>query len=94
VLCAAIVGSDLVFSARTGRTSENAVQLLQATLDGLGGCGGHAHRAGGKVLNIVQGIESVEDLHEELRRRWLTACAVDRQRGTRLVARRDIVENL
>ena len=92
VLCAAIVGEDLLLSARTERGSDNAARLLQATLDGLGGCGGHAHRAGGKVPHV--GTRVSGDLHDELRSRWLAACGVHRQRGTRLVARREIVENL
>lgn len=94
VLCAAIVGDDLLVSARTVSGSANAAKLLQTTLDGLGGCGGHSHRAGGKVANVRQRRRSLDDLHDELRQRWLNACEVTRQRGTRLVARCDIVENL
>ena len=94
VLCAAVIGDDLLLSARTERGAGNAAQLLQATLDGLGGCGGHTHRAGGKVPHIGGGPKLPEDLHEELRGRWLTACCVDCRRGTPLIARREIVENL
>ena len=92
VLCAAIIGEDLLLSVRTQRGTENAARLLQATLDGVGGCGGHAHRAGGKVPDV--GNKLRDDLNDDLRARWLKACAVDRQRGTRLVPRRDIIENL
>jgi hypothetical protein len=35
-----------------------------------------------------------EDLENELRTRWLAACGIRRQRGTRLVPKRQIVENL
>ncbi len=94
VLCAAIIDGDLLLSARTERGSGNAAELLQATLVGLGGCGGHAHRAGGKIPHVGQGQKISEDLHEEIRSRWLKACHVDRKRGTRLVARHEIVENL
>jgi nanoRNase/pAp phosphatase (c-di-AMP/oligoRNAs hydrolase) len=94
VLCAAIIGDDLLLSSRTERGAGSAADLLQATLDGLGGCGGHAHRAGGKVRNVSQASKAAGDLHDELRRRWLAACQVDRQRGTRLVPRREIVEHL
>lgn len=94
VLCAAIIGDDLLLSTRTTRDSGNAAALLQTTLDELGGCGGHSHRAGGRVPNVKQVFHVMDDLHDELRSRWLKACAVDRQRGTRLVARREIVENL
>ena len=92
VLCAAIIGKDLLLSVRTQRDSDNAAKLLQATLDGLGGCGGHAHRAGGKVPDV--GHMFRDDLNDELQARWLTACEVERQRGTRLVPRHEIIENL
>lgn len=94
VLCAAIVGDDLLFSARTAPDAGNAAQLLQATLDSMGGCGGHQHRAGGKISDVASRQKLCDDLHDELRSRWLAACEVDRQRGTRLVARREIVGNL
>jgi hypothetical protein len=67
---------------------------LLATLDGLGGAGGHAHRAGGKIWGIANGSKVAGDLNEELRRRWLAACGVKRKRGTRLIAKREIVDNL
>ena len=94
VLCAAVVASDLLISARTERHGENAAQLLQTTLDGLGGCGGHTHRAGGSILAVGEKSRVTESLHDDLRDRWLAACGVDQRRGKRLVARREIVENL
>jgi hypothetical protein len=94
ILCAAIVAGDLLLSARTERHGDNAARLLQTTLDGLGGCGGHAHRAGGSIVGVGQKAKITENLHDDLRSRWLAACGVDRRRGTRLVARREIVENL
>ena len=94
VLCAAVVGEDLLLSARTQKDTGNAAELLQATLDGIGGCGGHVHRAGGSIVGIARKARITEDLHDELRDRWLAACSVTRQRGARLVARRTIVENL
>ena len=93
VLCAAIVGDDLLVSVRTKRDSDHAVRLLQATLDGLGGCGGHTHRAGGKIP-AARSSKTNSDLYDELRGRWLQACGVDRRRGTRLVAKREIVKHL
>ena len=94
VLCAAIIGDDLLLSARTERGAGNAAELLQATLAGMGGCGGHPQRAGGRIPNIGRGHKLPEDVHDDLRKRWLRACAVDRRRGTRLIARREIVDNL
>ncbi len=46
VLCAAAIGGDLLLSSRTSREGGDASKLLQATINGLGGCGGHTHRAG------------------------------------------------
>jgi nanoRNase/pAp phosphatase (c-di-AMP/oligoRNAs hydrolase) len=94
VLCAAIIGEDLLLSTRTQKASGNATRLLQTTLEGIGHCGGHTHRAGGKVPRVGQGGKVPDEVYDELRRRWLAACGVDRQRGTRLVALREIVENL
>jgi nanoRNase/pAp phosphatase (c-di-AMP/oligoRNAs hydrolase) len=94
VLCAAIVGEDLLFSARTGKGCGSAVRLLVETLAGLGGGGGHAHRAGGKISGVGRGAKIADGLHEQLRGRWLAACGVKRKRGTRLIPKREIVEHL
>jgi nanoRNase/pAp phosphatase (c-di-AMP/oligoRNAs hydrolase) len=94
VLCGAMVHNDLLLSVRTKKNSDHAAKLLQVTLDGLGGGGGHAHRAGGKIPDMGVRTKVGDDVENLLRTRWLTACNVDRQRGTRLVAKREIVENL
>ena len=94
VLCAAIIGDDLLLSARTQRGFGSAVQLLLKTLEGIGGAGGHEHRAGGKIPGVGRGAKAAEELHDQLRSRWLAACGVTRKRGTRLIAKREIVENL
>jgi nanoRNase/pAp phosphatase (c-di-AMP/oligoRNAs hydrolase) len=94
VLCAAIVGQDVFLSTRTDKGFGSAAQLLTTTLNRLGGAGGHEHRAGGKIPGVGHGAKIAEELHAQLRRRWLKACGVRRKRGTRLIARREIVENL
>jgi nanoRNase/pAp phosphatase (c-di-AMP/oligoRNAs hydrolase) len=94
VLCAAIVDQDLLLSTRTEKSWGNATELLTRTLDGHGGAGGHTHRAGGKIPGVGQGAKTVDELNGWLRGRWLAACGIERKRGTRLVARREIVENL
>jgi nanoRNase/pAp phosphatase (c-di-AMP/oligoRNAs hydrolase) len=95
VFCGAAIDCDLLISARTDRDyQKNAALLLQAALEGLGGGGGHQHRAGGKIAGACRNGRIPDGLEDELRDRWLAACGVDRQRGTRLVARREIVENL
>ncbi|TWU31362.1 DHH family phosphoesterase [Novipirellula artificiosorum] len=94
VLCGAVINGELLVSARTQHASDNAADLIQGTLDGLGGAGGHAHRAGGKISGIASGTKAIETLCDELRGRWLDACKVPRKRGTRLIAKREIVQNL
>ncbi len=94
VLCGAITGTDLVFSARTTADGGDAVALLAPTLRGLGHWGGHPHRAGGKVVGDAAGRKSLPSLLEEIKGRWLKACGADTVRGTRLVSRREIMEIL
>lgn len=94
VLCAAIVGDDLLISARTQPGNGNATELLLNTLDGIGGAGGHSHRAGGSIPGIGRNAKDIAAVHDNLRHRWLTVCGVQKQRGTRLIARRKIIENL
>jgi nanoRNase/pAp phosphatase (c-di-AMP/oligoRNAs hydrolase) len=93
VLCGAVIGSDLLVSARTSPGYGNATDLLVETLDDLGGAGGHSHRAGGKISHVDQKRKENE-VQDDLRSRWLAACDVDRKRGTRLIAKREIVGNL
>jgi hypothetical protein len=87
-----VVGGDLLLSVRAEYENEDAGVLAHKTLAGIGRGGGHRRRAGGKIPNI--GPRITEDLEDELRTRWLATCGIDRQRGTRLVALREIVENL
>lgn len=94
VFCGALCGDDLIVSVRTAKDNDSAAKLLEKTLNGLGGGGGHAHRAGGKIPGAGRAGRISEELQDELRTRWLAATGVDRQRGTRLVARREIVDNL
>jgi len=98
VLCGAVYGGDVLLSVRTDPTGGNATELLQTAIDGLGHGGGHMHRAGGKLLlERLKGLaiaSGTDALEAELRSRWLAACQVDRQRGTRLVRRREILEHL
>jgi nanoRNase/pAp phosphatase (c-di-AMP/oligoRNAs hydrolase) len=94
VLCAGAIDDDLYVSVRTRRDDERAVDLLQRTLDGIGGGGGHAHRAGGKVVGIASGGRMSGSLEQKLQDRWLAACDEKTRRPKRLVGLREIVENL
>ncbi len=77
VLCAALCDDDVVISARTEFQGMNAARLLRKTLAELGHCGGHRHRAGGKIAKVKQEPQIVADLCNELRRRWLAACGIE-----------------
>lgn len=92
VLCGAVVGESMVFSARTTRASGNAVTLLRSTLKGLGSSGGHRNRAGGK-MDAREGSVS-QQLIDLVRKRWLKACGVEGLRGVRLVAPKETLEIL
>jgi nanoRNase/pAp phosphatase (c-di-AMP/oligoRNAs hydrolase) len=94
VLCAGAIDDDLYVSVRTRRDDERAVELLQRALDGIGGGGGHAHRAGGKVVGITCGGRISTALERQLQDRWLAACGEQTRRPKRLVGLREIVENL
>jgi len=94
VLCGAMVGNSALFSVRTAADDGDASSLLQRTLDGLGFGGGHRHRAGGKIDLAGRADGISEDLQAALRSRWLAACNVNHQRGSRLVPRSEILENL
>jgi len=94
VLCAAIYEKHVLLSVRTDKAGGNATQLLLEAIRGLGRGGGHEHRAGGKLLSAVGGAKVPEDVQDTLRKRWLAACGINRLRGTRLVPKREIVENL
>lgn len=94
VMCGAVVGDDVLVSVRTDEAGGNAADLVRKVLKGIGRGGGHSNRAGGKIANCSKDGRVSEPLHEQLRQRWLDVCGVDRQRGTRLVRRREIVDNL
>ncbi len=94
VLCGAAIGSDIFFSARTDRGCGDAARLLRTALNGFGRAGGHEHRAGGKAPGMARNGRVTEDTQDDLRSRWLAACRVRRSRGTRLIAKSQIVGNL
>jgi nanoRNase/pAp phosphatase (c-di-AMP/oligoRNAs hydrolase) len=94
VLCGGMVGRDLAISLRTALDGGNAATLVRQVLAGIGDGGGHEHRAGGQIRDAGEPGRLSPEIQEKIRTRWLAACAVDQQRGTRLVARREIMENL
>jgi nanoRNase/pAp phosphatase (c-di-AMP/oligoRNAs hydrolase) len=94
VLCGAVAEDDLILSARSTVRGGNVLTPLRATLSGLGHCGGHRQRAGGKIAGVRRDGGAPETLYETLRERWLAACKVDQQRGSRLVRKQAILEHL
>ena len=94
VLCATVIENDMLISARTEQDCDSAVLLLQQAIKGLGSAGGHLHRAGGKIPDINRKVSVKERLCDKLRNRWLAACQVTCRRGTRLIAKREIIQNL
>lgn len=94
VLCAAALGHDLVVSARTTVEGGNVLPLLGATLNRFGSFGGHRHRAGGKVDGVNADGRAGEMLFTTIKECWLSACNVDRKRGSRLVPRQAILEGV
>ncbi|HVR75041.1 MAG TPA: DHH family phosphoesterase [Planctomycetota bacterium] len=94
VLCGAAIDGVVLVSTRASRDGGDALALLKATLNGIGTCGGHRHRAGGKVVLKENTAKAVEDVQRAIREAWLAACKVDQQRGTRLVAKKEILEGL
>jgi hypothetical protein len=94
VMCAAALGGDVLFSVRTTEAGGDATELMRKAINGVGYGGGHRRRAGGKLLAAPRTDRITEELQAELRTRWLRACGIDSQRGTRLVTRREILEDL
>lgn len=94
VMCGAVIDNDLYVSVRTRRDDGSTIDLLQKTLEGIGGGGGHTHRAGGKVVGFAPGGRMTEPLEQQLRDRWLAACGYEGHRAKRLIGLREIVENL
>jgi nanoRNase/pAp phosphatase (c-di-AMP/oligoRNAs hydrolase) len=77
VFCAAVCDENLVVSVRTDIHGDNATAILQKTLAGQGGCGGHSHRAGGNIPHVGRNLQGAAGLCSELKARWLEACGID-----------------
>ena len=95
VLCAAVVESRMICSARTSTQGGSAADLVGKTLKDESGAswGGHEHRAGGHV-NLNACPLSPSDLEGRIRQNWLAATGVEKQRGLRLVAKKEILRAL
>lgn len=93
-VCAGVHKDQLILSVRTTERGARAGELLRQVVGRMGRAGGHDRRAGGTVPLPSTSASAIEDVQAELRRRLLKALRIDECRGQRLVALRDILQNL
>src|SRR5438876_900186 len=79
---------------RSAVRGSRAGELLRQVVGKLGKAGGHDRRAGGTVRLSSTTASAVEEAQAELRRRLLKALRIDECRGHRLVALREMLQNL
>jgi nanoRNase/pAp phosphatase (c-di-AMP/oligoRNAs hydrolase) len=94
VLCGAAIDGNLLLSARTQHVQDSAVGMIRETLEGIGGSGGHSHRAGGKITNVGTSAGRIEKVCKRVRDRWLKVCDVPPESGSRLIDQREIIHHL
>ena len=85
VLCAGILGTDVLVSVRNLRSESKASQLIRHCLRGLGQSGGHDRRAGGKIVCSEMGARARQQMGAVLKSRWLEACGLPSDGGVPLV---------
>lgn len=93
-VCAGVHGDQLILSVRSAVPGSQAGDLLRQVVGKLGRAGGHDRRAGGTIPLPSTALSAIEELQAELRRRFLKALRIDEQRGQRLVALREMLQNL
>ncbi len=93
-VCAGVFEDKLVLSVRTVLPHAGAGEMLRQVVGKLGKAGGHDRRAGGTIYLANRTASAIEQAQGELRRRLLKALHIDECRGQRLVARRDLLQNL
>jgi nanoRNase/pAp phosphatase (c-di-AMP/oligoRNAs hydrolase) len=91
VLCAAVVDSRVVFSARTSSGGGDAALFLREALGPLGSCGGHKHRAGGYV-DLGEVDVPLPELELRLRERFLGSIGISDRAGTKLVCGKELLK--
>jgi nanoRNase/pAp phosphatase (c-di-AMP/oligoRNAs hydrolase) len=93
-LCGGINNGKMVLSMRTSLHGVQAGDLLRQVVGSLGKAGGHDRRAGGCITLTDASPAAIEALQDELLRRMLKALNIEQPRGQRLVALRDMFENM
>jgi nanoRNase/pAp phosphatase (c-di-AMP/oligoRNAs hydrolase) len=92
--CAGVYQDQLIISLRSAVRGSRAGELLRQVVGKLGKAGGHDRRAGGTVRLPSTTSSAIEEMQSELRRRLLKALRIDECRGQRLVALREMLQNL
>ncbi|HZU35608.1 MAG TPA: DHHA1 domain-containing protein, partial [Gemmataceae bacterium] len=93
-VCAGLHNNQLILSLRSSLSNARAGDLLRHVVNGMGKAGGHDRRAGGTVQLTSTAPSAIEEVQATLRRRLLKALHIEEMRGQRLVALRDMLQNL
>jgi nanoRNase/pAp phosphatase (c-di-AMP/oligoRNAs hydrolase) len=93
-VCGGVFEDRLILSARSAFPDAEAGELLRRVVGRLGKAGGHDRRAGGSIKLKSIADSAVEEIQSKLRKRLLKALQIQESRGQRLVALRDMLENL
>jgi nanoRNase/pAp phosphatase (c-di-AMP/oligoRNAs hydrolase) len=93
-LCAGTFQDQLVLSLRAAARGSKAGDVLRQVVGKMGRAGGHDRRAGGSIRLPSTSQTAIEETQAELRRRLLKFLHIDEYRGQRLVALREMLQNL
>jgi nanoRNase/pAp phosphatase (c-di-AMP/oligoRNAs hydrolase) len=93
-VCAGVHRDQLVLSVRTTARGARAGEMLRQVVGKLGRAGGHDRRAGGTIPLSSTAPSAIDEVQGELRRRLLKALHIEECRGQRLVALREMLQNL
>jgi nanoRNase/pAp phosphatase (c-di-AMP/oligoRNAs hydrolase) len=93
-VCAGVYQDQLILSVRTVVRGSRAGEVLRQVVGKRGRAGGHDRRAGGTIPLASTAPTAIEELQADLRRRLLKALHIDECRGQRLVALREMLQNL
>jgi nanoRNase/pAp phosphatase (c-di-AMP/oligoRNAs hydrolase) len=93
-VCAGVHQDQLILSVRSAVRGSRAGEILRQVVGKRGKAGGHDRRAGGAIRLASTAQSAVEEIQSELRRRLLKALHIDECRGQRLVALREMLQNL
>ncbi len=93
-VCCGIHKDKLIISVRSALPHAKSGEILRSVVGTLGNAGGHDRRAGGCISLAGKSVTAIEELQAKLRRRFLKALNIEDNRGRRLVALREMLQNL